>query len=320
MSINYLHNHPDFDSLIRILADDLSISPVLVEKDYWIMHCLFGLQAQGMIFQLKGGTSLSKGFKIIDRFSEDIDVLIVPPANIEDKIGTSVYTGRNHDKPSQRESRSKYFDWLAGNIKINGIISIERDSAFDDSKYRSGGIRLYYRSTNDLPKDIKEGILLEVGFDDVTPNTPIIISSWAYDYATTKVDIMDNRAKNIPCYNPGYTFVEKLQTISTKFRKQQQSGKFFENFMRHYYDIYCLLKTNEIIQFIQTNEYSEHKAKRFRESDNPKISENEAFILSDKTTREFYKIEYDKSQSLYYKNKPTFDDILNKIHQHIFQL
>ncbi|MEA2882414.1 MAG: hypothetical protein QOH32_1670, partial [Bradyrhizobium sp.] len=42
-------------------------------KDYWIMHSLYGLQKLGLIFELKGGTSLSKGFKIIDRFSEDID-------------------------------------------------------------------------------------------------------------------------------------------------------------------------------------------------------------------------------------------------------
>jgi predicted nucleotidyltransferase component of viral defense system len=46
----------------------------LVEKDYWIMHCLWGLKSQGSTFELKGGTSLSKGFGIIKRFSEDIDI------------------------------------------------------------------------------------------------------------------------------------------------------------------------------------------------------------------------------------------------------
>jgi predicted nucleotidyltransferase component of viral defense system len=43
-----------------------------VEKDYWIMHGLYGLQQMGMSFELKGGTSLSKGYGIIERFSEDI--------------------------------------------------------------------------------------------------------------------------------------------------------------------------------------------------------------------------------------------------------
>ena len=42
------------------------------------MHALWGLQQQGYEFELKGGTSLSKGFKIIDRFSEDLDIHINP--------------------------------------------------------------------------------------------------------------------------------------------------------------------------------------------------------------------------------------------------
>jgi predicted nucleotidyltransferase component of viral defense system len=58
--------------LIRIVAEQRGIDPALVEKDYWIMHSLYGLQKLGLTFELKGGTSLSKGFKIIDRFSEDI--------------------------------------------------------------------------------------------------------------------------------------------------------------------------------------------------------------------------------------------------------
>src|SRR5271155_4105003 len=78
MSPDYLHNHAQFSDLIRIVGREKSIDPALVEKDYWIMHCLYGLQRLGMTFELKGGTSLSKGFHIIDRFSEDIDIRIEP--------------------------------------------------------------------------------------------------------------------------------------------------------------------------------------------------------------------------------------------------
>src|SRR5947209_13608176 len=74
-----LHNHPQFADLIRIVAQEKGIDPALIEKDYWIMHCLYGLQRLGLSFALKGGTSLSKGFQIIDRFSEDIDIRIEPP-------------------------------------------------------------------------------------------------------------------------------------------------------------------------------------------------------------------------------------------------
>src|SRR5438132_9622340 len=125
----YLHNHPAFPDLIRIVSEQMQIAPVLVEKDYWIMHCLYGLQQLGMQFELKGGTSLSKGFKIIDRFSEDIDIHIDPPAD------RNVKTGRNQDKPAHVKSRKEFYDWLANTkIKIAGIDRVERDTAFDSDK------------------------------------------------------------------------------------------------------------------------------------------------------------------------------------------
>jgi Nucleotidyl transferase AbiEii toxin, Type IV TA system len=50
-------------------------------QTYWIMHCLYGLQKLNIKFELKGGNSLSKGHKILGRFSEDIDIdtAIAPP-------------------------------------------------------------------------------------------------------------------------------------------------------------------------------------------------------------------------------------------------
>src|SRR3954452_6571241 len=110
MPIDYLHNHKQFSDLIRIVAEQKGIDPALVEKDYWIMHCLYGLQQLGMTFELKGGTSLSKGFKIINRFSEDIDIRIEPPPEL------NVKTGRNQTKLRQVESRKRFYDWLAETI------------------------------------------------------------------------------------------------------------------------------------------------------------------------------------------------------------
>lgn len=43
MPPDFLHNHPQFADLIRIVADNEGIAPALVEKDYWIMQSLSGL-------------------------------------------------------------------------------------------------------------------------------------------------------------------------------------------------------------------------------------------------------------------------------------
>ena len=77
---DFLHRHKEFPVLIRNTGGDLGIDVALIEKDYWIMHCLYSLQQIKFSFEFKGGTSLSKGYSIIDRFSEDIDIRIEPPA------------------------------------------------------------------------------------------------------------------------------------------------------------------------------------------------------------------------------------------------
>jgi hypothetical protein len=82
---------------------------------------------------------------------------------------------------------------------------------------------------------------------------------------------MDNRATQIKCYCPEYTFVEKLQSISTKYRLQQKNKIMPINFLRHYYDIYKLLENERVLKFINSNEYHAYKKIRFRTSDEKNI-------------------------------------------------
>lgn len=311
----YLHNLPDFKELILAVSGEQKIDPYLVEKDYWIMHCLYELQRAGCEFYLKGGTSLSKGHKIIHRFSEDIDIYIVPPK------GMGVSVNPKAEKPKDVESRKTYYDHLAATLKIDGI-EIERDTSVDDEKYRSGGIRLYYKSLFEHPgQNIKEGVLLEVGFDNIQPNQAIDIGSWAMDKAMqVRLDVADNRAKAVPCYHPGYTLVEKLQTISTKFRKAREEGDFPPNFIRHYYDVYFLLQHPDVQAFIGTEDYLAHMGVRFRNADVRPLKDNEAFLLSDVETRERIKSRYEDSAALYYKGQVPFEDILRVIHENLSKL
>lgn len=72
-----LHEHADkFVEIIQATADHLSIPAVYVEKDYWVTYILRSLSRsdykERLIF--KGGTALSKAYKLIRRFSEDIDL------------------------------------------------------------------------------------------------------------------------------------------------------------------------------------------------------------------------------------------------------
>jgi hypothetical protein len=233
-------------------------------------------------------------------------------------VGLAVKVGRNHNKPMHIESRRAYYDWLARNIAIAGIEAVERDTAFDDEKMRSAGIRLLYPSRIGQLAGIKDGILLELGFDDTTPNRPVTISSWAYDAAVNAgVQIRDNRAVDVLCYLPTFTFVEKLQTVSTKYRLQKAGEAFPANFMRHYYDIYCLLSLPEVQAFIGTPAYVARKVQRFRGGDELVAARNPAFLLEDREERARFASEYRKTAALYYQGQQDFAEILDRIRQYI---
>ena len=307
----FLHQLPIFTELVDQLAQSLNVNSYLIEKDYWLMHCLWGLQQQGWKFELKGGTSLSKGHAIIERFSEDIDIRFEPPAD------HALKTGKNHDKPAHIAARKDYFNWLAGQIQISGVIGVTRATDFDDTSYRNGGIVLSYPSVTQPLPGVKDGILLEVGFDLTAPNAPRTISSWAMDAALKAgLAVIDNRAVDVPCYALGYTLVEKLQTVSTKYRQQQETGNFAKNFLRHYYDIYCLLEQAEVQAFIGSTAYDAHKQLRFPKADNQHIASNEAFLLSDPAVRALYERKYRETAALYYAGQVPFATIFDRIAQY----
>jgi hypothetical protein len=315
---DFIHNDPEFRELLSIVSNHKGIDITLVEKDYWIMHSLYSLQQQGIDFELKGGTSLSKGYGLIHRFSEDIDI------HIRTNFGLS--TEGKEDKPQVREARKEFYDVFAKSLSINGILEIKRDYDFDDTiKYRSGGIRLYYQSHTPTLEQLKDGILLEAGFDTVTPNNPIDISSWVWEHLVlinASNNYINNTAIGVKCYHPGYTLIEKLQTIVRKYRNKDNPGASGDkNFMRQYYDVYCLLGNSEIQEFIGSPEYLIHKTARIKGADNLiPLNIHPSHLLNDTEIRQAFKNRYLSTSKLYYNGQPDFEDILATIAVNLYKL
>ena len=126
--------------------------------------------------------------------------------------------------------------------------------------------------------------------------------------------MIDNRAKGVACYEAGYTFVEKLQTIATKYRNFKAGGAFPANFMRHYYDVHCLLRDDAVRAFAETGAFEAHRKKRFPKVDyEMPLSENQAFLLSDPEDFEALKKEYVDKQALYYRGQADFEKVMTVI-------
>jgi hypothetical protein len=85
-----LFEHPDFEQAIVQAAEHFrarGLRPALIEKDYYVTEALRVIAtALGDKVIFKGGTSLSKGWNLIQRFSEDIDIF-VDPALFEPALG-----------------------------------------------------------------------------------------------------------------------------------------------------------------------------------------------------------------------------------------
>jgi len=89
---------------------------------------------------------------------------------------------------------------LRDKIKIPGIAAVERDTSYDDAALRNAGPRLRYETKFGSNQGLKDGILLEGGFEQTTPNTAVTIPSWVLQFAENKQ--LQYRALEIACYNP----------------------------------------------------------------------------------------------------------------------
>lgn len=85
------NNSDDLEALVGVTAEALGMPAVYVEKDFWVTEVLRAASVDRTValsdgstapttFTFKGGTSLSRVFGIVERFSEDVDLLAVFPA------------------------------------------------------------------------------------------------------------------------------------------------------------------------------------------------------------------------------------------------
>lgn len=291
------------------LAAERRIPAGIVEKDYWVMHCLWSLKEQGFLFEMKGGTSLSRGWLCVDRFSEDIDIRFDPPPGLNVKS----------DKQAHIRARFDYFDGLAGKIEVPGV-KVERVRDQDDKKAQNGGIGLRYPSYFEPMPGLRQEVLLEAGFARTAPNEPRDFTSWALDKAIeAKLAVADNRALAVKCFNPEYTFVDKLQTICRRFRQHRDrndpKADRPREFLRHYFDLYNLLEVERVRRFIGTPDYEVYKKERLRGADVAEFSSKAAFTLPEEKIFRHFEEEFVVMNTLLLSPGPTFRALIERLRE-----
>lgn len=233
--MTFIHEDPEFPDLLAIVqhhlaGKGLALSEALVEKDYWVTHALWSLHHLGLEVWFKGGTSLSKGFSLIQRFSEDLDLKIEGGRMELPKV-----TNWGSDKPGRIAERRRFFEVIAG-LEIPGLrLRLNIESLGE--KCRSAQIEALYPGLHldSLEPSMKPFVLLEVGDARVRPFLDRSLSSFVHDYLQEVGQLgayEDNRPASARCIHPLVTLIEKLDAISRRF----EGGKDASDFVRHYED------------------------------------------------------------------------------------
>ena len=219
----------------------VGLSAIAVEKDWWVVHTLaliFSMDcADSLIF--KGGTSLSKGWNLIQRFSEDID-LALDKRYLGFEGDLSLSQIRKLRRKSYEfittkfvvELQKKFFEigLKEVNIKYREVKNHDQDPLI---------IEIYYPKLTETDTYLKPGLLVEISsrslkepFTEKTFNSLIAENYPTFSFA--------DRVIKVPLVNPERTFLEKIFLLHEEFQKPQ--GKIrVERLSRHLYDIEKLM-------------------------------------------------------------------------------
>lgn len=237
-----LHKRADFEGLLLQVSEQSGADAALVEKDYWVTEALRVIASgfrEGVVF--KGGTSLSKAHGMIDRFSEDIDLLVVVDS----------------DNPGTTGERDRYMKSIAAAVgEIDGLSL--RSAPVNSSKGRSRTVTLDYEPRAALAEGLEPTVILEMGIrGGPKPQDPRDMSSMvgAALAAAGETDV-GTEVLNLIVLEPSRTLVEKLSALhSGCTRFVEGDDRALNRISRHYTDIDAILASEGIMDFVSGTEY-----------------------------------------------------------------
>lgn len=243
-----LFEHPDFDQAIIRAAEHFSpqgLRPAIIEKDYYVTEALRIIaQTAGDKVIFKGGTSLSKGWNLIQRFSEDIDLFLDPLA-FQPSLGK---------KAIDRELK-KLRDAICGHPALDFL---------PDESQTIGGFgrsdRFSYKQRFGGPGEVANRVLLESGTASGREPTSIVpLRSYVAEFLqATKVTLgaEDETEFSLRLLHFRRTFVEKMFAIHAKVELLKRDGRPMGGYARHYYDLYQLSQRPEVLAMLRSEEYA----------------------------------------------------------------
>ncbi|SDD77831.1 nucleotidyl transferase AbiEii/AbiGii toxin family protein [Niabella drilacis] len=233
----------DRQDIFEESATQKGLSAAAIEKDWWVVQTLSMIfsMSYANVLVFKGGTSLSKGWNLIQRFSEDIDLALD-----REFLGFTGKLSKGDIKKLRRKSYEFITETFTEELKEKFA-----ELGFDNVliKYREVEnhdqdpliIEIYYPTVIAKDSYLKPAVLVELGSRSLKEpfskrSFGTIVSEVFADRPFSDMPI------TIPVVNPERTFLEKIFLLHEEFQKAPDKIR-VERLSRHLYDIEKLSRT-----------------------------------------------------------------------------
>lgn len=313
-----LFEHNDFEQAIIRAADHFQARgwrTAFIEKDYFATEALrivANVAGDKVIF--KGGTSLSKGWNLIDRFSEDLDLFLDPIA-FEPALGKNAIN-RELKKISDLVGAHPAFSFLPNESRtIGGFGRIDR---FE-----------YAQRFSELG-GLANRILCEIGTASGRQPTELVsLHSYVGQFLQEtgiSMGAEDEGPFTFRLLHFRRTFVEKLFAIHSKVQLWLREGQPIGAYARHYYDLFQLGARSEVLDMLKSDEYEAIKldydgisklsfSKSYFVPENMSFSNSPALFPHPELSAELGHHYEKECQSLCYGPFPGWPDVLARFQE-----
>lgn len=318
------------EAIYNAIAAEWGMTPFAVEKDWWVsrtLNIIFQMEtAAHLVF--KGGTSLSKAWKLINRFSEDIDLAI-------DKEFFEGYKGEisrtqigKLRKEAGQYTTGTFFAELQEAFRVRGFDELDFkviDSGESDQDPRI--IEIHYPNIIPQPTEyVLPRVQIEISCRSLRePFTPQQFGALVDEFYAGRE--FAEPLFTVPTVNPERTFLEKLFLLHEEFHRPTEKMR-VDRLSRHLYDIYHLTKAGIAERAISDKKlYETIVAHRYKFS---RVGDVDYNLHHPKTLNPIpieekmaeWKADYAKmmEEMIYEENKPSFEDLINNLSELRMQL
>lgn len=244
--MNLHANKQLFQDAVIATAQRFNIPEIYIEKDYWVTVALYGIFHSPIASEavFKGGTALSKCHKLIERFSEDVDIVVL---NKKGEPGNKL--------KNKLKAITDAVSSVMPEVEIEGItnkLGMIRKTAHQYNKQNFQGTF----------GQVREQILVEaswLGSSEPFINAGVTCYITEMISATGQIQMIEQynlQPFTVKVLSKERTLCEKIMSL-VRFSQTGEPYKDLANKVRHIYDIHMMLKNTEITDFFNSTAFEE---------------------------------------------------------------